>query len=116
LLRQSINALGSQASRVRVLFVSVDPQRDTAALLKQYTSSFGPEFVGLRGSDSQLLPLAKRYRIAFHREPAYQYGNYAVDHSSAVFFFDQNGRARLLTSGNDSSASITHDLKLLLTG
>jgi protein SCO1/2 len=115
MLAQALRGLGPSAQQVRVLFVSVDPQRDTVPLLKRYVTYFGPQFVGLRGADSALLPLARRYRIAFHRDPPDQYGNYAVQHSSAIFIFDQKGRARLLAGDTDKPAAIAQDLSRLVS-
>jgi protein SCO1 len=113
-LAQALRALGPSASKVRVLFVSVDPQRDSAAVLKQYAAYFGPQFVGLFGPDSALTPIAHRYRVAYHRDPPDAYGNYAVQHSSAVFIFDQRGRVRLLADESDGAAAISSDLRRLL--
>jgi protein SCO1 len=101
------------ATKMRVLFVSVDPDRDTASVLKRYVAFFGPQFVGLRGDDSELTALSKRYRIAYHREPPDHNGYYAVDHSSAIFIFDASGRARLLAREGDSAQTIAQDLQRL---
>jgi protein SCO1/2 len=114
MLSQALKGLGTSASQVRVLFVSVDPQRDTTSLMKRYVGYFGPQFVGLRGGDSALKPLTRRYRIAYHADQPDSNGNYAVEHSSAVFIFDQKGRARLLALSGDAPASITQDLSRLL--
>jgi protein SCO1 len=92
-LADALHALGPQAAQVRVLFVSVDPRRDTTEVLKRYVGNFGPEFVGLRGDQAELARLSRRYRIAYHYEKPDKYGNYEVDHSSAVFVF---GLRRLL--------------------
>jgi protein SCO1 len=112
-LATAIRGLGPQAAKVRVLFVTVDPKRDTAAVLKSYVSFFGPQFVGLRGDDDELTALSKRYRVAFHLEPPDRNGDYAVDHSSAIFIFDGTGRARLLGSEGDGAAKIAQDLRRL---
>jgi protein SCO1 len=104
------------ATKMRVLFVSVDPERDTASVLKRYVAFFGPQFVGLRGSDGELTALSKRYRIAYHREPPDHNGYYAVDHSSAIFIFDASGRARLLAREGDSAQTIAQDLQRLAAG
>jgi protein SCO1 len=114
-LAQAIRNLGTDAAKVRVLFVSVDPARDTVAVLKRYVSSFGPEFVGLRGSDEALERLSKRYRVAYSREKPGPDGDYAVTHSSAVFIFDGNGEARLLTTSSDPATKITKGLRQLLS-
>jgi protein SCO1 len=103
----------ANAAKMRVLFVTVDPARDTAPVLKRYVAFFGPQFVGLRGDDGELTALTKRYRVAFHREPPDHNGYYAVDHSSAIFIFDASGRARLLGQEGDGAQSIAQDLQRL---
>lgn len=113
-LANALHELGPGASQVRVLFVSVDPQRDTTAVLKRYVSNFGPEFVGLRGDQAELTELSKRYRIAYHYEKPDKYGNYEVDHSSAVFVFDKEGRARLLALSDNTPQQVATDLRRLL--
>ena len=114
MLANALRALGPQASQVRVLFVSVDPRRDTTAVLKRYVGNFGPEFVGLRGGQSELTRLAKRYRISYHYEAPDKYGDYEVDHSSAVFVFGRHGRARLLGQADNTAPQYTSDLRRLL--
>lgn len=113
-LARALHSLGPEASQVRVLFVSVDPQRDTTAVLKRYVGNFGPQFVGLRGDPAQLTDLSKRYRIAYHYEKPDKYGNYEVDHSSAVFVFDRSGRARLLALSDNTAQQVASDLRRLL--
>lgn len=112
-LSEALKRLGPEASRVRVLFITVDPARDTLAVMKRYVSAFGPQFVGLRGDDDALTALSKRYRIAYHREPPDRNGYYAVDHSSAVFIFDASGEARLLAGETDNPRTIATDLQKL---
>ncbi len=112
-LSEALRRLGPEASQVRVLFVTVDPARDTLAVMKRYVGAFGPQFVGLRGDDDALTALSKRYRIAYHREPPDRNGYYAVDHSSAVFIFDASGRARLLSEEGDNPRTIAMDLAKL---
>lgn len=115
LLNRAVESLGSAAAaRVRVLFVSVDPARDTVAVLKRYVGAFGPEVVGLRGDDDALDSLVRRYRVTYHREPPDARGYYAVDHSSAVFIFDREGEARLLAEESSPPKVISADLKRLL--
>ncbi len=109
-----LRKIGPAANQVRVLFVSVDPARDTPALLKKYVNAFGPWFVGLTGNQQELLALTKRYRVAYRLGKPDAHGNYTVYHSSAVFIFDRQGKARLLTSLNDKPVAIQADLKRLL--
>ncbi|MGH8289321.1 MAG: SCO family protein [Steroidobacteraceae bacterium] len=114
MLANALRSLGPEASRVRVLFVSVDPRRDTTTVLKRYVGNFGPDFVGLRGDQAELTTLSKRYRIAYHDEKPDKYGNYEVDHSSAVFIFDGDGRARLLAQTDNTAQQVASDLRRLL--
>jgi protein SCO1/2 len=96
---------------VRVLFVTVDPERDTDAVLSDYAKAFSPQVVGLRGSDNQLAALARTYRVAYEvkKGPPYE-----VMHSNAVFFFDKDGRARLVTTDTSDANAMAEDVKRLL--
>jgi len=113
-LANALHTLGPKASQVRVLFVTVDPRRDTTEVLKRYVNNFGPQFVGLRPDQEELTDLSKRYRIAYHYETPDKYGNYEVDHSSAVFIFDGDGRARLLALSDNTAQQVASDLHRLL--
>jgi len=113
-LARTLQRLGPQADAVRVLFVSVDPRRDTPQLLKRYAASFAPQVVGLTGTDDALTALTKRYRVAYRRDEPGPDGNYAVYHSSAIFIFDPEGRARLLASPSESPDQLAQDLKALM--
>lgn len=104
------------ADEVRVLFVSVDPERDTLDRLSQYVDAFGERFVGLRGEIPYLRDLTKRYRVTFgHGEPD-DSGYYEVSHSSAAFVFDGDGELRLLTRPDDSIEDLRADLQRLVAG
>jgi len=98
---------------VRVLFVTVDPARDTVGRLREYVRAFGSEFVGLRGSAEALRELAKRYRVAYSLGTPDAQGQYEVTHSSGVFVFDRAGRARYLILPEHSEAAITEELDRL---
>jgi len=115
-----LGRLGKTADDVRVLFVTVDPNRDTLPLLKQYTAAFAPEIVGLRGSPDELARLARRYRLAYSVSPATKMHSYEVMHSSAVYVFDRDGYARLLItsleSANSDLSGTADDLGRLLQG
>ena len=91
-----LKKLGKQADDVRVLFVTVDPNRDTLSVLKQYTEAFAPQVVGLRGTPDQLATLAKRYRVSYSVQPAANGHPYTVTHSSAVYVFNRAGDVKLL--------------------
>jgi protein SCO1/2 len=114
LLSHAVKALGTSADQVRILFVSVDPARDTLAQLKTYAAAFGPEVVGLRGSADELEAVTKRYRVSYGYGKPDSRGAYEVSHSSAVYVFDREGEIRLLIGSTDSAPSITGDLQRLL--
>jgi protein SCO1 len=102
-----LRKLGHEAQDVRVLFVSVDPARDTLPVLADYARNFGPEIDALRGTPDQLAALARRYRVVYSVSPATQDHPYEVTHSSAVYVFDGSGAARLLIA---SLASMKPDI------
>lgn len=113
-LASVLQRLGTRAQDVRVLFVSVDPLRDTLPLLKSYVQAFAPEIDGLRGSDNEIAMLARRYRVIYTVTPASPGHPYAVMHSASTFFFDRNGNARLVTMSTDDTAAITEQLRRLM--
>jgi protein SCO1/2 len=96
----------------QILFVSVDPDRDTRAVLNDYAHAFTPQMEGLYGTANQLADAARRYRVAYFVK---QGPPYEVMHSNAVFFFDRSGRARLVTTDTADTAAIAEDVKRLLS-
>ncbi|WP_426689527.1 SCO family protein [Rhodanobacter ginsengiterrae] len=107
--------LGPLADDARILFVSVDPARDTPAVMHAYVGAFDKHAVGLVGDAHRVEALSKRYRSAFTREPGDADGNYEVSHSSAIYVFDRDGRARVLATPSASRDDLVHDLHLLLS-
>ncbi|HWX66965.1 MAG TPA: SCO family protein [Rhodanobacter sp.] len=106
--------LGPLADGARILFVSVDPARDTPTVMHAYVNAFDPRAVGLTGSASATEALSKRYRSAFTREPGSADGSYEVSHSSAMYVFDRDGKARVLATPSATQDDLVHDLHLLL--
>jgi protein SCO1 len=96
-----LDRLGPLARGVRVLFVTVDPARDTLAALRRFTAPFGPEIVGLRPSPDMLAATARRYRVAYSVQPAVGGEPYAVSHAAGVYVFDGSGAARAILTGLD---------------
>ncbi len=113
-LHVTMQRLGPLADGARILFVSVDPTRDTPAVLKTYVNAFDKRAIGLTGTPRAVEALSKRYRSAFTREPDASDGSYAVSHSSAIYVFDRAGRARVLATPNATQDDLVHDLHLLL--
>jgi protein SCO1/2 len=91
-----LKGLGSEANKVRVLFVTVDPGRDTPKVLNLYTDAFAPQMDGLVGTADELAALARRYRIAYSVKPDDNPSRYEVSHSPAIYVFGREGKARLL--------------------
>ena len=115
-LHTVLQKLGKDADDVRLLFVTVDPTRDTVPALHQYVTAFDPRVVGLTGTQDAIAQLAKRYRAFYKPEPAKASSSddYEVTHSSAIYVFDREGHARLLATPGDSNDEILHDLKILV--
>lgn len=116
-LTDVLGRLGDDASNVRIIFVSVDPHRDTPDVLQAYVDAFNKHAIGLTGTERQVADLAKRYRVAYQIEKPKSADNpdvYDVTHSRGVFFFDNKGKARLLASDTDNVDNVTRDLKKLL--
>jgi len=110
-LMQVMTRLGPDAQKVRILFVTVDPARDTPAALHSYIAAFNaPHTLGLTGTNSEIESLAQRYRVAYQMEKRDPNGDYEVTHSSAIYVFDAQGHARLLATGSDTPGAIAHDL------
>lgn len=100
--------------QLRVLFVSVDPQRDSVAKLHAYVDYFGDQVIGLRGPEPALRKLAQRYRTTFGYGDPDETGFYEVSHSSGIYVFDGSGAARLLFRSDDPLAAMQDDLRQLL--
>lgn len=104
-LSRIVRSLGPDAKSVRVLFVTVDPNRDTLAALKQYADAFAPAVDTLRGTPNEIAALARRYRVAYSVKPEAPGQSYEVTHSSSVFAFDRQGAARLLVTSLSTDAA-----------
>ncbi|HWA85317.1 MAG TPA: SCO family protein [Opitutus sp.] len=109
-----LHQLGDAAKDVRLLFVSVDPKRDTPESLAAYAKAFSPEAVGATGSPAEIETIAKRYRVAYQADQPDRYGNYNVMHSKAAYIFDRAGHARLMITDTDPPKAIAHDLRQLI--
>ena len=115
-LATALHDLGPRAKDVRVLFVSVDPARDSLPILKAYVSTFAPQIDGLRGTDDEIAALARRYRVLYAVTPDSSGQNPTVMHSDSTFFFDRDGRARLVTTDTNDTKAIEADIRRLLSG
>lgn len=107
-----LRALGPRAKNTRALFVTVDPGRDTLPALKQYVNAFAPQIDGLRGTPDEIATLARRYRVLYSVKPVA--AGEEVMHSDAVFFFDGEGHARLVTTQTDDVKAIAAAVERML--
>ncbi len=114
----ALDRVGAAAAQVRFLFVTVDPRRDTNAVLASYTAAFGPRFTGLRGDANALDRLARRYRVAYSVSPSDNPQLYEVAHSDSIFVFDRQLNARVLVPSMATPTpdidGLAHDLTRLV--
>jgi len=115
-LAEAMKKLGNDADRVQVLFITVDPERDTPALLKQYVPAFDPRFLGLRGDADATARTAKEFKVLYEKVPGTTPGSYTMDHSAGSFVFDPQGRLRLYVAHGQDADVFAHDLRELLRG
>jgi protein SCO1 len=113
-LRQALEKLGDRADQVQVLFVTVDPERDTPARVQEYVDHFNPDFIGLSGSESELAPVWNEYGVFREVVESTSAAGYLVDHTARVTVIDQQGNLRLSYPFDTPVEDIIHDLKLLL--
>lgn len=108
--------LGPAAERVQVLFVTLDPQRDSAAALRDYVAAFDPGFIGLRGPASAVAVAAREFRVAYQTVRGSAPDRYTIDHSAYVYGIDPAGRLRLRFAPDQSTAQMLDDVRVLLAG
>ena len=108
-----VKELGADGDKVQVLFVSVDPERDTPELLKQYVTAFNPSFLGMVGDAEATARTAKEFKVYVQKQPT-KSGGYSVDHSAGTFILDQQGRLRLFAQYGAGAQALLGDIKMLL--
>ena len=113
-LAQVRRSLGPDSSRIQVLFVSLDPARDTPQLLARYVPGFDPTFVGLYGTEPEIEATAREFRIFYQKVAGSTPTNYTLDHTAGCYVFDAQGRVRLFVRGQARPEEIASDLKRLL--
>ena len=110
----ALKKLGLDAERVQVLFITVDPERDTSKLLAGYVTSFDKRFLALRGDLDATRRVARDFKIYFEKRK--QGNGYTVDHSAQTYVIDPQGRLRLLVRHERIAQDLADDLRLLLRG
>jgi len=112
-LAQVMKTLGEDAGRVQVLMVTVDPERDTPEVLRQYVTAFDPRFVGLTGTPEQIKQAAASFKV-YYAKVQRDGGDYTMDHTAAFYLLDGKGEARVLASNNAGAEALAHDIEQLL--
>ncbi len=110
-----MQALGPDADRVQVIFVTVDPERDTPELLAQYVPAFDARFLGLYGTPEKIAEVAKEFRV-FYRKSGDLAGHYTIDHTAGTYVFGPDGRPRLYVEHAEDPQVVVADIKALLAG
>ncbi len=116
-LVQVKQALGAEGDKLQVLFISIDPERDTPAVLKAYMANFDPGFLALYApSSDKLAALAKDFKVFYQKVPGKEPGAYSMDHTAASYVYDPQGRLRLFERYGTPVADLTADIKRLIDG
>lgn len=115
-MRQVLEKLGEDGKKVQVIFVSVDPERDTPALLAQYVPAFDPGFLGMVTDLENTQKTAKDFKVFFQKVKGKTPDNYSMDHTAGSYVFDPQGRLRLFVRHGGDTAPLVADLKTLLAG
>lgn len=106
--------LGAQAGDVQVLFITVDPERDTPEVLAQYVPGFDPSFVGLYGTREETARTAKQFKVFYQKVAGKTETSYTIDHTAGSYVIDKSGQPRLFLKHNQGPAPIVADLRQLL--
>lgn len=113
-LKQALEELGNPARQVQVLFVTVDPQRDTPERVQEYVNHFNPEFIGLSGAEPELAKVWNDYGVFRQVVEGTSAAGYLVDHTARVTLIDQQGNLRVSFPFDTPVEDVVHDLNLLL--
>ena len=114
-MQEVMSLMGPQADKVQVLFVTIDPERDSPAILKQYVPAFDARFLGLRPADQVALEkVTKDFKIYYKKVPGSGTGSYTMDHTAGSYAFDPDGHLRLYIKHAQGSETLAYDLKELL--
>jgi protein SCO1/2 len=113
-LAEAKRELGADGQRVQVVFVTLDPERDTAAVLKAYVDNFGAGFTGLRGDAEQTQAVAREFKVFFAKVPGKTETSYTLDHTAGSYIFDTQGRIRLFTRYGGGAKALAQDIRKLL--
>jgi protein SCO1 len=113
-MTEAVKQLGSDGNKLQVLFITIDPERDTPELLKKYVPAFHPSFLGLTGNAEAIAKVAKEFKVFYQKSAGKTPGSYTMDHTANSYVFDPQGRVRLVVKHGLGAEPLVHDLKQLL--
>ena len=113
-LKNAMKLLGDQSNQVQVLFITVDPQRDTQDVLAQFVPAFDARFIGLRGSLQQTAETLGNFKVFYSKVEGKNKDDYTVDHSAGIYVFDKAGKVRLYMNYGEKAADMASDFRKLL--
>ncbi len=106
--------LGADGDKLQVIFITIDPERDTPEVIKAYTAAFDPSFIGLYGDAKRTRETADEFKVYYKQVPTGS--SYTMDHSALSYAFDPQGRLRLALRHEQTAEDYAHDLRQLLAG
>lgn len=115
-MAETMKLLGEDAKRVQVLFITLDPERDTRQVLAAYVPQFDPSFIGLSADLPTTAATAKEFKVFYQKQAGSTPKTYTIDHTATSYAYDPQGRLRLLIKHDESPQNIAADLRLLLAG
>ena len=113
-LASAMKLLGEQSNQIQVLFITLDPERDTQEVLSKFIPSFDSRFIGLFGSAEATAETAKNFKIFYAKQAEQGKSGYTIDHSAGVYVFDKTGHVRIYLKYGEKPAEVASDLKQLL--
>jgi protein SCO1/2 len=113
-LARAMRLLGSSRDKVQVLFVTLDPQRDTREVMGKYVPSFSPDFIGLTGNQAETDALAQQFKVFYQKKLEQGRSGYVIDHDAGLFVLDKSGQYRVYLNYGQKPVDIAHDLRLLI--
>lgn len=113
-MANAMKLLGDQANKVQVIFITLDPERDTQEVLAKYVPSFDKRFVGLYGNSAQIAETAKTYKVFSEKQVETGKSGYTIDHSAGSYVYDKNGKIRIYFKYGQKPNEIASDLKQIM--
>lgn len=113
-LANVMKLLGNQSNEVQVLFVTLDPERDTQQILSKFVPYFDQRFIGLYGTSEQIKSAAKNFRVYYEKQTTTGKSGYSIDHSAGIYLFDKSGKIRIYLKFGQDEKEIAHDIRTLM--